>query len=957
MSVRAALRSPGLRRPLAPHWPSVRGRALTDAGPLLLAAAVVAAVTLLAGAVPPLLRATADEAVQDAVRRAGSEVVVHAGWEHDDGPGGGRVRTPSLAEDIDGFRDKAIDALGPRLLAVLRPPVATVTSTVLTITDGSVQRTFQLTYLAKAPNAGGGPHVTWIAGGPPRAGVPVIEVPYDGTPWPVQVGLSEADAGALGVRPGDRIPLKDDQNNVKDVQVSGVFRATDSADPAWLLAPWLLRPVSGADGAGSTRLAGLLSPDSLPDARLAFDDDHLQRTVRFAPDPGALTSDSADALAATVVALKAASASSGDLGSSLKWETRFDAVLRDVRTQVGAASAQASVLLIDVLAVAILVLLLAADLLVRRRAPALAAARQRGAGLPDLGAELVLESAGVAILAAAAGLALARTVAPDASWGWAVPVVLAAAAAGPAFGTLAAARATRDRRVPANRTARRWARRTRQLRRATLEAAVMIAAVAAFVALAQRGILPADPVGTAGPESGPDGATLPASTPALGALAGTLVLLRLLPAGTRLVLKRALRSRRPLAVFGSARAAATSARVLPLLVLVTSAALASFALTLDATAGQGLADGAWRTVGADARLDLTPGPAASTPGPATSTPGATAPTPGPSASTPAPTPGPAAATPALARRIAAAPGVRQVVTAQVTDRARVRADSLAVAPRLVIVNAAEFQRLLAATPLPGAPALSRLVTAGHGDVPALVRSSDGGLRPGMRLELVRDGAPAIRLVAAGTAPAIGDADDVVLVDAAAVAAAGMPAVPNTVWVTGPGSARAVAANAGAGHAVLLADVLRERRAAPLTSGLLRLAWASAAALLALGLLGLVLGAAASAPDRWQTLTRLRTLGLRPRDARWVAAGELLPPVLVAAVAGPLLGALLARLTLGPLALRLLTGQAADPALALSWWRLGLVAVALLVTVVAVVPIESRLRRRRRLSEVLRAGEG
>jgi putative ABC transport system permease protein len=161
------------------------------------------------------------------------------------------------------------------------------------------------------------------------------------------------------------------------------------------------------------------------------------------------------------------------------------------------------------------------------------------------------------------------------------------------------------------------------------------------------------------------------------------------------------------------------------------------------------------TVGADARLDVAPAAAATTP--------------------------------ALARRIAAAPGVRQAVGAQVSDRVRVVADSLIVAPRLVIVDASAFQRLLCSTPLPDAPALTqlapardRLTPAGHGDVPALVLSSDSGLRPGMRLELLRDGAAAIRLTAVGTAPAVGDAGDVVLVDAAAVAAAGMPVVPNTV---------------------------------------------------------------------------------------------------------------------------------------------------------------------------------
>lgn len=44
------------RRLPAPHWPSIRGRGRTDAGPLLLTAAVIATVALLAGAAPALDR-------------------------------------------------------------------------------------------------------------------------------------------------------------------------------------------------------------------------------------------------------------------------------------------------------------------------------------------------------------------------------------------------------------------------------------------------------------------------------------------------------------------------------------------------------------------------------------------------------------------------------------------------------------------------------------------------------------------------------------------------------------------------------------------------------------------------------------------------------------------------------------------------------------------------------------
>jgi putative ABC transport system permease protein len=69
----------------------------------------------------------------------------------------------------------------------------------------------------------------------------------------------------------------------------------------------------------------------------------------------------------------------------------------------------------------------------------------------------------------------------------------------------------------------------------------------------------------------------------------------------------------------------------------------------------------------------------------------------------------------------------------------------------------------------------------------------------------------------------------------------------------------------------------------------------------------------------------------------VAAGELLPPVVVAALGGPLLGVLLAQLTLCSLSLRLLTGQAADPDLVLPWGWLALVTAGLLAAVAVVCP--------------------
>jgi putative ABC transport system permease protein len=868
------------------HWAGIRGRARADAGPLLLSALVVLLVSVLAGAVPGLMEQTADAAVRDAVRRAGSsaDITVTARWEPDD-TAGGRARFPRLSEDVDALRDRALDELGPRLTGMLRPPVASVISPSLKITDGSVLRTFRLAYLSGA----NGPRVEWVAGAAPAPTVDgTAEVGWYGPPWRVQVGVSEKAANLLGVRAGALLKLDDAQGNPKNVQVSGIFRAVDPSDPTWAHAPWLLDPAAGADGMGSTRFGGLLSTGSLPDARLAFGPDDLRRTVTFTPDPRVLTWASAREVAAATVTLQARSASSSSVDTTSTWRTGLDAVLQRAGDQVESASTQAAVLLTGILAGAVLVLLLAADLLVRRRSAALVLARQRGAALTALGVELLLESSLVALVAAGAGCAGAFLITGGVAWPWVAPVLVAAVAAVPAYGIVMAASATRDRKVPANRSARRWARHTGALRRAAAELTVLAAAVGALVALRQRGI----------------GTGLPVVAPTLAAVAGAILLVRVMPLITGPVLRWTLRSRRPLAVFGAARAATTAGRALPVAALVTSAALASFTLVTASTVDRGLAGGARETVGADVRVDFTDDAAASTD--------------------------------ETARRIATAPGVTGVVTGQVTDAARIIADGRIAPARLVIVDSRAFAGLL------GDPAMHPVDGS-----QALVRSASGALPSGVSLEIPQQGAPAVRLTAAGVAPPVGGATEVVVVDVAA----GVPHTPNTIWVTGPGAARAVEGL----PAVVRASVAAERRAAPLVSGLLRLTWAAALFLLVAGLLGFVLAAAAGAPGRWLTLSRLRTLGLTPRQARSVAAGELLPVAAVAAAGGPVLGVLVAAVTSGPLGLRLLTGQVTDPALALPWPGLTAIAAVFLFAVPLLVAAESAVRRRLQLAEVLRVG--
>ena len=910
---RSRVRLPGL------HRPSIRGRAWADRGPLLLAALVVALATLLASAVPQAIRNTADDAVKDAVVRGGEQaaIVVTAPFDREGtNLDGSRIRPSRTVEIVNDSAQQAHSELVPGLAVALRAPLIAVTSAPLAVSGHGPGRTMQLAYVS----GGGGGQVDWIDGGPPQASVPADQartaVRADSQVWPVQVGLSAKTAAQLDARTGDQIQGLDNGNKEIDLRVSGIYRPRDANDPVWQGAPELLNPVVGADGTGTRiELAGLLSADSLPDGRLALPEDQMIGTITFIPEPSRLRWDNAQALATEVLKLKASSGSFGLGDTSFKWDSRLDTVLQGARTQIAAAVAQASVLLIGLTATAALVLLLAADLLVRRRATVLANVRMRGASLAGIGGELLIEAAAVTLAGGALGLLLGRALFGGYAWAWLLPVLLAALLGGPVLGTLEAARATSGRQAPANRSARRSALRTEQLRRATLEFAVALATAGAFTALHQRGIVPT------GPDQG-SANVLPALAPTLGAAAGALLLLRLLPFAARLALTRATRSRGSLALFAAARAAATAARPLPFVILIMSSALLTFALAVSTTESEGQSEGSWRAVGADARLVTTPSAAVAT----------------------------------IARRVAAADGVDQAVAAHVADTVMLRSGASVLYVHLVVVDPVAFGRLLAERPLPTAHLdLLETKTSTGEPVPALLRSADG--IPVGKLMSMLWGDAQIDVTTIGTAPAIGidDSENLMVVNAATFAAAGAEAVPNTVWATGPQAGRALAEAAGPGADITRrADVLAARRGSPLAAGLLHLALVSIGVLLLWALLAVVLGAAASAPSRGETLARLRTMGLRPGEARRVAAGELLPPVAIGALGGLALGVLLAHATLGRLALRLITGQRADPALVVPW--VSAVPVLLLVLAVGVVvAVESSLRRRERLGEVLRAG--
>ena len=891
------------------HRPTVRGRLRVDRGLLVLTGLVVALASALLAAVWPLTVRTADEAMVYSVREAGpgASVVATVPQPLFDGT---RRRVPDAVTRMTGDIDTARNMIPAGLQSVVRPHLASLISPALQVTGPGPNRFLRLVYV-QAPSEP--PAVSWVSGVAPQSsagpGEDEVALAEDDPPWPVQVGLSEDAAFAMDLGPGDRVTVEDQFGQDVKVRVSGTYTPDDPDDPAWTVARELLSPAVGtSDGVARTSVAALVSPEALPDLRIAVPGDELTEQVTFLPEPERVRWERSADLQQDVAELEAAPGlASGGIG----WDSGLDPVLVEASAQVADARGRAQVLLVGLLITAILTLVLAALLLARRRAGPLTLARERGATLVGVGAELAVESVLVAVAGAAVGLVITAALVGSVGWSWVPPVVLVASLAAPVLGTIEAARATSARRVPANRAARRTAERRRRTRRLVLEAAVVGLAGLTFVALRQRGPVHGD--------------LTPVSTPTVWALVGALLLLRVLPPLVRLVVRRTGRSAARLRFFVAARVAAGGLRALPLVVVVVAVAQLVLGTALAATQQRGQEAGALLAVGGDARLKAVPTSRVAD----------------------------------MAAAASQAPGVDAVVPARVTDGTLASSVSTGASVRLVIVDARAYERLLAASDLPDAPQLERLTPFGGGDapVPALLLGGPPGLENGLNVRWgVNDN---VALDVVGEAPRVDAATDpVVVVDAAAFAAAGALADPDTVWAVGPGASEALraAAEEDPADTVLTFDeALSRLRDAPLPAALVHLAVAASLLLVLLAGLGVVLGAALDAPARATALGRLRSLGLADRELRRVLVGELLAPVLASVLTGLVVGIATAWATFGSLGLEEVTGQSETPQVVVPLWT-WLAIVALPVAALLVAARQSRRLRSTNLAQLLRTGD-
>lgn len=894
---------------------SMLGRARADWWPLLVMLTLIAATTFLTCVSPALVSDPADDAVRAAVATDPSHAQVSMDTGLFEPFVDVRGRLPETATEVHDLAGQLDRGLPGALRRRLAPPVATVTSIRLrlTHTDRSLgDVSARVAYVWQ----GGEAPVTWLDGRRPDAtGSRDATTPAPAAgPWPVQVALSEQVARTLHLRVGQRLPAVDGTDSPMDLRITGIFRPVDPRDPRWQRVPDVLEPqVLGLRVRLGTQVAVLVSGDSLPDARLAFPLESLTPDFTWSAQPGRFDADIVEPVLRAIAAVQLRPGAGAD-GERVTFSTGLDSVLLAVRDRIRAVEAQMAVLLAGGAAAAALAIVLAARLLVRRRARVLTTVRARGAGLPTLAAELTVES----ILVAAAGAAIGLAAGSAAGSGsvdlrWFPLIVGPAVLAGPLFALALAARATAGRVTDRGGHVGRLQRRDRQLRRGAVELVVLLAAAAAFVSLRHRGI------STGAGGGGTD--LLVSSAPALVALAGAVVLLRGVPPLLHLAVVLGRRSRRAVPLLAPARAAASSGAGLPVLALTVAVSLSTFAFVTTTTIERGQRAGSWDAVGADAVVTTADDPGL----------------------------------PAVARQVATRPGVTRTMAGR-ADSVPLQAAWGGHVVRLLVVPAAQFRALLAASPgHAGGPTLPRRL-ASDGTLPALL-SPDLLARGTTGVSVLWQG-DRLPLRIAGTAPTLGaDPDGTVLVDASAFAAAAHgAAAPNTLWVIGSGARAAVAGTPSLAGAPVVdrAERLRAQRADPLVAGFLRLTRAAAWALLALAVLVLVLSSTGSAPERGRALAVLRTLGLAGPAARRVSFGELLPVTLLAALVGDGLGVAIAAAVRGPLALRLATGQAGTPEAAVPWTVLAPL-LSLLVTTAAVVAVESSVRRRERLGQVLRAG--
>jgi putative ABC transport system permease protein len=737
----------------------------------------------------------------------------------------------------------------------------------------------------------------------------------------LEVALSVQTARHLYVHLGDRLVLPAnstvetrftpaaDERPIA-VKVVGLFTVPHPDDPFWFGDTGLGTPkIEKTQDLSTTDVFGaaLLSPDQYSAMLGATRPLLLSYEYRYPVDGRRLDASQVPGVRAAAAELSARYADAGPFERSVS--TGLGSVVADYRGERSQAETLLAVATFSLLACALANLGLLAALSFDRRRTETGLARTRGALPRQVLLTQLLEGLLLAVPAGLAGWAVAVLVVPGRGSTLSVWLVIAVVVGAVLLHAAGVARHARRALRPAERATPSAGHASP--RRLALEALVVVLAGLGVYLLRRRGLSSAggglDPYLTA--------------VPVLLALAAGIVALRLYPLPVGAAARLARRSRGFTLHLALSRAARQSEVALaPLLVVLLALALAVFSVAMLHTLEAGQTQTASRQVGADLRVDATPG------------------------------------------RFLPASLVARLRKEGTVAPAFVLPDAVANATEDTIFLALDtraYQRTVSGAAAPGQAldVLDKPAPLG-GFVPALTSADWPGGSPS-QLDVQQ------AIVSLVTTRHVGSFAG--LPTGVPFAVTSLQAIerqthyrirPNRLYLRGVGASavrRAVDASAPGASVTSRADVLRRLRASPFVGGVgdgFRLAIALAALYAIVAVVLLVLIASRS---RARDLALVRTMGGSPRDALRLAAVELAPPLVVALALGVGLGIALLYLVAPAVDFSFFTGNAAR-LLSVPWAAALALAGGAAATVAVAVVVTSARTRRAELSRVLRFGE-
>lgn len=737
---------------------------------------------------------------------------------------------------------------------------------------------------------------------------------------PLEIALTAPVAASLDATVGTELLIAGRRGDTIAVMVVGIVDL--SANEAILSEhlPDALEPVANPAGATKdrTRVSVILGADAAA-AFTARTESTLSGTLRFLVDPDELTLNLARTVPPELDDLTTRTEDLlPDAGISPRLDAPLIAALEDYPTKARAALAQMSVLIAGVVAAAAGVIALMARLVVSARRNDIALERARGASVSTTAVTLLIEHAIVTAAGVALGFGAALLFAPGANpldplVGFIATVSLLAA---PAIGGFAAREMWRGRRAPANRADRARLERAVKAKAITRDVLVVGVGALAVMSLRDRSVL----------SSGADGIDLFLSVgPVLVSLAAAVFVLRVYPLPMRAVQGIARRTRRIGGLLTLARARERVA-ALPLITLALALAVAAFGALLSTTVVVGQENASWQRTGAEIRLGQALSP----------------------------------------DEVTALTDKGLTVSTVLHAPATTIALGSNLDPATVIAVDSSYADVVEAAGLPGAEELRTLETRADAwspgePLPAIASPSIADMDVYGRSDLFlgRNYLP-IAIEAGTMSAADGWATGpyvIVPLDALLSLETQEPIAANRTFVSGIGADDAVTSLGLPDEVVISRQAwLDASRDSALIGGVHQVMVLAVGAVAALAALGLLVSVIDGSRRRSRALALLRTQGVGARYGWLLAAADLVPLILGAALAGAAGAALVVWLLTDTLGLNVLTGEITAPVLAVDGLHLAFGGAGLAALALGAMLAEVVAQRRSKLSEVLRYGE-